>query len=568
MYNQIMRKRYQTFEKRITIAFVIVAICPFLIFGLYNLIYTYKSTEREVKKFTLASIRNSSENITNSMAGFSNMVDFISSNKEIIDIVKKSEETNEEERFKDTQKLYNLTSTLISTMPMKMPIHIIDRNKMSRYSSTNYYKPIYKDIYGDFYKILEDDENRVHQKVYRRYDSELNQDIVLVLGKAIVDNDKKIIGYVVIEILEKYFNQYIDDVTFFKDSNIYVTDINERIIVDRNHIENVGKTLSSVVKGSNRIYYSSENIKKFNVISTIPEKDLYYELLNNMKVFLILIIFVIILGAIVIYNLSKRISDPVHEMSEAIKKIEDGNRNIKVKYSGDDELGELCDKFNSMIQEINRLIEEDYNKKILINQAQFNALKAQINPHFLYNALGTINWMVKLDRKDKVTKMINALSKLFRYSCRNSEEEVLIEEELKAINNYLYIQKIRYEDRLNIEYSIDENIKKYKIVRLTLQPIVENAIVHGLSNKAGEWRLIISGEIEERDIVFKIKDNGVGIGNSKHTGEGIGIDNVDTRIKIEYGEEYGINHKSEGDLTVFIIRIPLGEEVNEESSFS
>lgn len=558
MYNQIMSKRYRTFKNRITIAFIIV----FLIFGFYNLIYTYNSTRREVKKFTLASIKNSSENITNSM------VDFISSNNEIIDIVKSDDKNNNEKRFENTQKLYNITSTLISTMPMKMPIHIIDKDKVSRYSSTNYYKPIYKDVYSDFYKSLEDDENRVHQKVYRRFDSELHQDIVLVLGKAIVDKNKKVVGYVVIEILEKYFNQYIDDVTFFKDSNIYVTDINNKIIVDRNHIENVGKNLNDVINKKDKIYYSSKDIKKFNVISTIPKKDLYYELLSNIKVFLILILIVIILGIIIIYNLSKRISNPVHEMSEVIKQIEDGNRNIKVKYSGDDELGELCDKFNSMIQEINRLIEEDYNKRILINQAKFNALKAQINPHFLYNALGTINWMVKLGEKDKVTKMINALSKLFRYLCRNSEDEVLIVEELKAIDNYLYIQKIRYEDKLNIEYLIDDEIKNYEIVRLTLQPIVENAIVHGLSNKSGEWKIIISGKIEGSDIVFKIKDNGVGVGNSKHTGEGVGIDNVDTRIKIQYGEKYGISHKSEENLTVFIIRIPLREAVNEKSSFS
>lgn len=568
MYNQIMVKRYQTFKDRITIAFIIVAICPFLIFGIYNLIYTYNSTKEEVEKFTLSSIKNSSENITNSMTGFSNMVDFIASNKEIIDIVKKCNKGNEEEGFKDTQKLYNITSTLISTMPMKMPIHIIDKNKISRYSSTSYYKPIYKDVYFDFYKVLDDEENRVHQKIYRKFDSELDQDVVLVLGKAIVDNDKKIIGYIVIEILEKYFNQYIDDVTFFKDSNVYVTDINNKIIVDRNHIENVGKNLNKVVNKKDIIYYSSKNRKKFNVISTIPKKDLYYELLNNIKVFFILIIIVIILGIIVIYNLSRKISDPVHEMSEVIKKIESGNRNIKVKYSGNDEIGELCNKFNSMIQEINRLIEEDYNKKILINQAKFNALKAQINPHFLYNALGTINWIVKLDEKDKVIKMINALSRLFRYLCRNGEEEVLIEEELKAIDNYLYIQKIRYEDRLNIEYLINEEIKKYKMVRLTLQPIVENAIVHGLSNKSGKWKLIINGEIEGKYIVFKIKDNGVGLGNSKHTGEGVGIDNVDTRIKIQYGEEYGISYEKDGELTVFVIKIPLREAANEESSFS
>lgn len=568
MYNQIMSKRYRTFKNRITIAFIIVSICPFLIFGFYNLIYTYNSTRKEVKKFTLASIKNSSENITNSMVGFSNMVDFISSNNEIIDIVKSDDKNNNEKKFKNTQKLYNITSTLISTMPMKMPIHIIDKNKVSRYSSTNYYKPIYKDVYGDFYKSLEEDENRVHQKIYRRFDSELHQDIVLVLGKAIVDKNKKFIGYVIIEILEKYFNQYIDDVTFFKDSNIYVTDINNKIIVDRNHIENVGKSLNDVINKNDKIYYSSKDIKKFNVISTIPKKDLYYELLSNIKVFLILILIVIILGIIVIYNISKRISNPVHEMSEVIKQIEDGNRNIKVKYSGDDELGELCDKFNSMIQEINRLIEEDYNKRILINQAKFNALKAQINPHFLYNALGTINWMVKLGEKDKVTKMINALSKLFRYLCRNSEDEVLIGEELKAIDNYLYIQKVRYEDKLNIEYLIEDEIKNCEIVRLTLQPIVENAIIHGLSNKAGKWKIIISGKIEGSDILFEIKDNGVGIGNSKHTGEGVGIDNVDTRIKIQYGEKYGISHKSEENLTVFIIRIPLREAVNEKSSFS
>ncbi|MGL5869955.1 sensor histidine kinase [Clostridium chrysemydis] len=567
MYNQNMGKRYQSFKKRLIISFVLVAICPFLVLGIYNLIYIYKSTEKEIKKFTISSIKTSAESINNSMSGFNNMVDYIASNDEIVDILNKKEEKGTAS-FKDIQKIYNLTSTLISTMPIKMPIHIISKDGLSIYSSTDYYKPIYKDTYGDFYKILDEDENRVHQKIYRRFDSELDCDVVLISGKAIVNKDKKIIGYVVIEILEKYFNQYINDITFFNDSNVYVTDINNRVIVDRNHIENVGKNLENLVNKDDIKYVSSNKNKKFNVISTFPKRDMYLELFKNIKIFMFLTTILLVVAFLVIYKLSKRISKPVHEMNEVIKEVENGNRNKRVEYFGEDELGELCLKFNNMIDEINRLIEEDYNKKILIKTAEFNALKAQVNPHFLYNALGTINWMVKLSEKDKVIKMINALSKLFRYSCRNSEEEVFIKEELKAIDNYLYIQKIRYEDKLNITYHIDKNIENKKIVRLTLQPLVENAIVHGFSNKKGEWNLDISGEIIDNKIIFKIKDNGVGIGNSTHKGEGIGIDNVDSRIKIQYGDEYGIKFESLEGYTVFIVSIPLREEEYEESPFS
>ena len=565
-----MSKRYHTFKKKLTLAFILVGVCPLLIFGIYNIIYVYKSTEKEIREFTVSNMETSIRNINKSMIGFRNMVDVVSTNKEIIKILNKDNKVKKSERFEDTQKLYSVTSSLISTMPLKMPIHIVDKNGISRYSSTKYYKPIYEDTKEDFYKILNKEPDSVHQKIYRRYDQTLGGDVVFILGKAVLDKNKNVVGYVIIEILDKYFDQYINNISFFKETNVYITEFNGNIITDKLNKGDTGKNINKVLNSIEKenLYYSSDISGRFEIISTIPKTSLYGELYKNIKVFIIVFLVTVTLAVIVIYFLSKRISEPIHEMSMAMKKVENGNRDVKVEYIGDDELGELCNKFNNMILEINRLIEEDYNKRLLIRQAEFKALKSQVNPHFLYNSLATINWMVKLGEKEKVIKMIDALSKLFRYSCKNNNDTVLIRDEINGIKNYLIIQECRYDGKLKVTLDIHKDIENKKIIKLILQPIVENAIIHGLSNKIGDWVLVIKGYIKGSEIIFEVKDNGVGVGNSNHSGEGIGVLNVDERIKIQYGKNYGICNYEEDGFTIFKINIPIEEAKDEESSSS
>ncbi len=249
-----------------------------------------------------------------------------------------------------------------------------------------------------------------------------------------------------------------------------------------------------------------------------------------------------------------------------MKEVELGNRDVYVDFNSNDETGLLVKRFNNMIKEINRLIEADYKKQILIQQTEFKALKAQINPHFLYNALNSISWMARLGLNNEVEDMTNALSKFFRYSISNTGEIVEVKQEIEQINNYLKIQKNRYRDKLSISIEVSEEILNLKILKLILQPLVENAIIHGLEPKIDSGKLIIKGFIKDNLLIFKIIDDGIGFGQSKHNGEGIGISNVNKRIKIYYGKDYGVTYSNINGLTEALIRIPKDGGVNNDKN--
>lgn len=568
MENRFLKKRFYSFKEKLVMAFIIVGILPLLILSIYNLCFIYGSTKDGIEQYTLSNMQTSEALINNSMIGFKNMVEFIANSEEVKNVmIKEQEKISKGEYFDDTQKLYNITTTLAATLPIQMPIHIVDNNKKSRFSTTNYYKPIYEDSRGDFYKIMDMNEDNVAKQIHRRFDQSISKDVVMVMGKSIIDKSTgNHLGYIIIEVLDEYFQNFIENISFFDNTNVYMIDNKGYIVTDNLYKNKTGYELG--IKNNNnvqkvndfkKLYYFSKGSGNIKIVSIIPLKNLFKELYKNIKFSFALTIIVIMLGVVMIIIFSRLISKPIHEMNLMMVEVEEGNRNVQVNYTRNDEIGELCFRFNEMIREINRLIDEDYNKKLLIKQAEFKALKAQVNPHFLYNTLGAINWMAKLGEKEGVIEMTNALSKFFRYSSKNNDDKVLVEEELNQIKNYLTIQSYRYKDKLNVTFDVDKNILNETMLKLMLQPIVENAIVHGLEPKLGEWSLVIRGYIEGSFIVFKVIDNGIGLGNSKKHGEGIGVKNLDERIKIYYGKKFGVKSYIKDGLTVFEIVFPKRE---------
>lgn len=227
-----------------------------------------------------------------------------------------------------------------------------------------------------------------------------------------------------------------------------------------------------------------------------------------------------------------------------------------------------------MVKEINNLINlvqiEEKNKRI----AEMNVLQAQIKPHFMYNTLDTIRWMAEDHNEEDIVEIIEAFTNLLRISLSKGKEIISVKEELSHVQSYLVIQKIRYEDKLNYEIQFDEEILNYKLIKLILQPLVENAIYHGIKEKRGNGKILITGKIENNLLCFTVVDNGKGMdkktldkinrmlknNNGKKNEIGYGIFNVNERIKIIYGDEYGLTYKSiYGEGTIVELRHPIIE---------
>ena len=265
---------------------------------------------------------------------------------------------------------------------------------------------------------------------------------------------------------------------------------------------------------------------------------------------------------------------PIQKLKRLMKKAQEGDLTVSFNTKYSDEIGELGSSFNTMVKEINNLINlvqiEEKNKRI----AEMNVLQAQIKPHFMYNTLDTIRWMAEEHNEEDIVEIIEAFTNLLRISLSKGKEIISVKEELNHVQSYLTIQKIRYEDKLDYEIDFDENIFNYKLIKLILQPLVENAIYHGIKEKRGNGKILITGKIEGNLLCFTVIDNGKGIeeellnkinrmltnSSEKETEVGYGIFNVNERIRLTYGEEYGLTYKSiNGEGTIVELRHPIIE---------
>src|SRR5690606_8681086 len=183
------------------------------------------------------------------------------------------------------------------------------------------------------------------------------------------------------------------------------------------------------------------------------------------------------------YYLSISITKPLYKLIYLMKEVEKGNLEVRFDPKYNDDIGIFGKRFNRMLEKLKVSIQENYEKQVRMKDSELKALRAQINPHFLYNTLETVNWLARLEGVNDISKIVVSLSEIMKYSVRKGEDFVTIEQDVKQLKNYLTIQEFRYRDKFDVHLSVEESVIHQKIPALLLQPIVENAIVHGLENK-------------------------------------------------------------------------------------
>lgn len=276
---------------------------------------------------------------------------------------------------------------------------------------------------------------------------------------------------------------------------------------------------------------------------------------NVIGLFVAIGLFFSVITFIISYIASKRLTDPILQLKASMKQFEKGDFDAKANITVNNEVAELGDSFNHMTERIKKLIEQELLIEEQKRISELQALQAQIRPHFLYNTLESIIWMAEIGENEKVIDMTSSLSKLFRATTSNANELVTLKTEIDYVTNYMKIQKMRYQDKLNYEIHVDNSVLQAKVIKLIIQPMVENAIYHGIKQLKGKGRIVVTAHAEGKTLYIAISDNGVGFdrdildGNTaavqKDEG-GIGINNVRDRIKLFFGSEYGVTIKSAG----------------------
>ncbi|CAM4227653.1 two-component system sensor histidine kinase YesM [Paenibacillus endophyticus] len=255
--------------------------------------------------------------------------------------------------------------------------------------------------------------------------------------------------------------------------------------------------------------------------------------------------FVILLGMIWLFT--RVFVRRIHRLNTKMRMVEEGIFTISLKVHSQDEIGELELRFVKMLTSINLLIEEGYKSKIIQREAELRALQSQINPHFLYNSLSIINWKAIEIKATDISNVAGTLATFYRTTLNSGNDTMSVRDELLNTTSYLEMQLIMHDHDFDVIYELEDEILDYRMIKLVLQPIVENAIEHGIDQKrSGKGELRISGRLDGEAIVFTVHDNGPGMDKKLSEdilvkqSKGYGIYNVQERIRVQYGNEYGI----------------------------
>lgn len=412
---------------------------------------------------------------------------------------------------------------------------------------------------------------------------------VLPVGKTIYNIDtQKPLGYIILYVDAAYIENVFKNIVFTRLDQIFlVNSKGNRIAGDLN-----GKLPSNEMLKTSRGDGVVHNVEMDGVnkqlcviplkvtdwtLISLSEDERHNEQLQNLRNITIGLL-AAILSVITTLSIlvARGISRPVKELVHSMEKFGAGDFSVYAKVKYKDEIGQLRGSFNKMVSDMEHLVHNVCEEKNLKQQAQIKALQMQINPHFLYNTLDTIQWLANMHDEKDIAEVTRSLGYLMRFSLRE-QELISFEEELDAVEAYIRIQKYRYGQELKIDIDVEEEVLYEKIPCHIVLPLLENAIEHGVSNKTSDKQVKVTGWMKEHVMCLQIIDNGVGIpeemiknimsGKSEQKNEkhmSIGIQNVNKRLKLKYGEEYGIRLESqEGKGTCVSIEIPVERAENE-----
>ena len=333
---------------------------------------------------------------------------------------------------------------------------------------------------------------------------------------------------------------------------------------DGNHMEEFD--------GSSRfVTIKSIGYTGWKVVGVTPENVVTLNTIKTRLFIVFIIALILFILALINSYISSRITNPIKELEKSVGILEEGNLDVPVYAGGSYEIQHLGKSIGDMAAQIRLLMKDIVTEHEAKRKQEFDTLQSQINPHFLYNTLDIIVWMIENEQKAEAVKAVTALARFFRISLSKGKSIITVRDELEHVRNYLMIQHMRFKNKFTYEIQAEDGVLELASLKLMLQPLVENAIYHGMEFMDGDGEILLKVWKEEGDLYFSVIDNGLGmteeqVGNlftgASHVdskrGSGIGVKNVNERIKLYFGEKYGLSIESEPDEgTTVKIHLPV-----------
>ncbi|MCI9526797.1 MAG: histidine kinase [Lachnospiraceae bacterium] len=413
-------------------------------------------------------------------------------------------------------------------------------------------------------------------------------DDVFSIVKAVRNPDTgEVAGVLLLDIKHDIISSAIRDVIIGENGFVYVLDSTGHIVytpanavvyrIKPEWLQNGREQLRAEIQGQTyQITYQQSEYSGWKIVSVSS----YREIMGNVnKMFFTFVALLVVTVLIVMYvavKISETITKPIVKLRNLMKQTEEGE--LTVRFTGDyqDEISDLGRTFNHMLERIQELLEQVYMEQENKRQAELKVVQEQFKPHFLYNTLDTIGWMAREHSADDIVHVVDALTNVFRISLSKGKDYITLQDEIRYITNYLYIQKIRYGPKVCYEVTLEPGCEAQEVPKLILQPLVENAIYHGVKLKRGEGHLSVRVAKEgEKNIRLQVKDDGRGMGKERaedlekllnepskpEQNRSFGLFYVKERLRIRYGDNYQVKvHSIENEGTTVVIFIPVKEQ--------
>ncbi|MFD2114582.1 sensor histidine kinase [Paenibacillus yanchengensis] len=589
--------RQTNIKSRLIIALLLITIVPIVLSGLYSYKGASDAIRSKISTYSAEIMKQIRKNVQLENKKYIGLSDSIMLNSSVQQYMQQYNQLDEVSKKEMSVYINRLLTEKLDLLQKIKSVKIIDTTGQV--------------IYDMGYNSIHDrDIARVIQSMQRGDGSDQWSYLTTEQGEACIVLTRPIsslqhwdtdLGYIMISISEPlYSSELYADVDMGTGADIFIADQQGVVISSRyqanivqqpfydqklmpaviaHEANNEPSFLTHLAGAQHLIAYSYDMFSSWYLVSTIPDSYLNNETKSIQYTIFLLSLLLIVISVFLALLISKTIYKPIIKLVEQAGRITRGNLQVPIVDEGKDEISYLTDRFNNMVVRIQQLLEETEREQQQKREIEIQMLQAQINPHFLFNALNSLKWTAQLSQADSVSTGLGALAALLRNTIVDKQEHVSLTEEIRNIDHYVIIQKMRYGATFDVNVELDPQVEQCLVPKFILQPLVENAIIHGQEGIQHHLIITITCSLQHNMLQITISDNGAGIpeqrleqllqGERSEKSSGrlanIGLMNVQDRIVLSFGKQYGLRIVSKvNEGTIVYVALPLveSEKVN------
>lgn len=576
---------------KLIVSFIISVFLAFLLVGYGSYYYVSRVMGEDVSNLAKISASQINKNVDTYIDELYRLTNMTLSDEEFQQILKNSnKEKGFQEKAADTESIMRFLFNIYIFRPDLYSVCLQTTSGEIYTQGFNRYVGSFYDIHNEsWYEMMAAQPASSMYVVGHRTSSQImdspGEREVFTVARSILDDKGNSLGFCIIDTKYESFRKIFAELEAEQSAQIFLLNQSEEIIYDsREHLSGgaaQGKHLDSFDEIDTKRYFKIIDQSKntgWKVVVAIPKTQAFGNL-RGMYQSILLLMFICAAFSIFLYTvMSYAITKPIQTLTAAMRRAETGDFSITLVPNSQDEIGELGNGFNHMLGKINQLLAKMVGFEIREKESEYKMLQSQINPHFLYNTLEAIRMKCVIQKEMEIAGLINTLSNLFRLSIDRHERFATVKDELDHVTSYMTIQNFRFDNKYKLKIQVDENLLDYKILKLMLQPLVENCVFHGLEMKLEGGHIDIVVQKCDTELIVTISDDGMGINpaaldelnqflqnpNGSHDRRSVGLRNVHERIRLLFGDAYGLTIWSKENVgTIITIHMPAFQQEEE-----